>query len=389
TPSRASHPSPARAGSDLRRPRIRARAPVHRRRVSWPPLCRVRSSRNASLTRAGTTGTGHERDRHGGACASRGVARKTPALCLPRLQRSDRGFEGTRRADTSTFRTAQSTPRGRLWRSYRLQPRGPCSNGSWQTRRARAVSSHPEYKRRESARLEYAARDSLSRFGVGWRAAHASLLLLAAVPAALAQSKPPTAQPPTVSSAGAEGDIVVVTASRREEQLLNAPATMTVLTEDVLATAPGQSVTDLLRLVPGLNTIQTSARDVNVTSRGATSTLSDSMLVLVDGRSIYQDFFGSVLWDFLPVDTTEIKQIEVIRGPASAVWGANAMTGVVNVVSKTPREMQGTTVSIRFGQFDRSPPDGAFDGGGLFSISATHAEATNERFAYKVSGGWL
>ena len=79
------------------------------------------------------------------------------------------------------------------------------------------------------------------------------------------------------------------------EQLLNAPATMTVLTEDLLAAAPGQSVTDLLRLVPGLNSIQTSARDVNVTSRGATSTLSDSMLVLLDGRSIYQDFFGSVL----------------------------------------------------------------------------------------------
>jgi len=178
---------------------------------------------------------------------------------------------------------------------------------------------------------------------------------------------------------------VVVTASRREEQLLNAPATMTVITEDWLTASPSQSVTDLLRLVPGLNTIQTSARDVNVTSRGATGTLSDSMLVLLDGRSIYQDFFGSVFWDFLPVDITEIKQIEVIRGPASAVWGANAMTGVVNVVTKTPREMQGTSLAIRFGQFDRSPPGDRFDGGGLFSINATHAQATSDRFAYKIS----
>jgi outer membrane receptor protein involved in Fe transport len=217
-----------------------------------------------------------------------------------------------------------------------------------------------------------------------------ALLLLAAVPPAAAQvddGKP--RQPPARVADVAGDDIVVVTASRREEQLLNAPATMTVLTEDLLATAPGQGVTDLLRLVPGLNTIQTSARDVNVTSRGATSTLSDSMLVLLDGRSIYQDFFGSVLWDFLPVDATEIKQVEVIRGPASAVWGANAMTGVVNVVTKSPREMQGTSVAIRFGQFDRSRPAGPFDGGGLFSISATHAQATSDRLAYKISAGLL
>src|SRR5436190_1410692 len=221
------------------------------------------------------------------------------------------------------------------------------------------------------------------------RTAQISALLLAAAPAALAQSQAATPQPTGAAAGGVGDDIVVVTASRREEQLLNAPATMTVLTEDLLATAPGQSVTELLRLVPGLNTIQTSARDVNVTSRGATSTLSDSMLVLFDGRSIYQDFFGSVLWDFLPVDANEIKQVEVIRGPASAVWGANAMTGVVNVVSKTPREMLGTTVAIRFGQFDRSPAGGPFDGGGLFSINATHASATSDRFAYKISGGWL
>ncbi|HTL03530.1 MAG TPA: TonB-dependent receptor [Vicinamibacterales bacterium] len=219
----------------------------------------------------------------------------------------------------------------------------------------------------------------------------AVLLAGAAIPAAAQTTTPPPQQPAATAAPSpvADEDIIVVTASRREEQLLNAPATMTVLTEDVLSTGPGQSVTELLRLVPGLNTIQTSARDVNVTSRGATSTLSDSMLVLFDGRSIYQDFFGSVLWDFLPVDTTEIKQVEVIRGPASAVWGANAMTGVVNVVSKTPREMQGTSVSIRFGQFDRSPTAGEFDGGGLFSINATHARATSERFAYKLSGGFL
>ena len=184
-------------------------------------------------------------------------------------------------------------------------------------------------------------------------------------------------------------DVVVVTASRREEQLLNAPVTMTVITEEVIGNAPSQSVTDLLRAVPGINTAQTSARDVNVASRAATGTLADSLLVLLDGRSIYQDFFGFVMWDFLPIDQFEIKQIEVIRGPASAVWGANALTGVVNVITKTPREMLGTTVSLRFGQVDRTPHGGTFDAGSLFSVHATHAAALDDRFAFKVSAGYL
>src|SRR5688500_2389932 len=100
-----------------------------------------------------------------------------------------------------------------------------------------------------------------------------TLALLAAAPAhgtALEQCPAPAAkqhEEPTVD------EIVVVTASRHQEQLLNAPATMTVLTDDVIGRAPVQSITDLLRLVPGLNTVQTSARDINVTSREATGTL--------------------------------------------------------------------------------------------------------------------
>ena len=220
----------------------------------------------------------------------------------------------------------------------------------------------------------------------------ALILLFAAVTGAAAQGTPPgptDPQTPAEADDAVVSDVIVVTASRREEQLLNAPATMTVLSEEVIGRAPVQNITELLRLVPGLNTVQSSARDVNVTSRAATGTLADSMLVLLDGRSIYQDFFGFVAWDFLPVDTREIKQIEVIRGPASAVWGANAMTGVINVITKAPREMQGTSLSIRFGQFDRSLPDDAFEGGGLFSVSAAHAQATSDGFAYKISAGLL
>src|SRR5262245_22399920 len=217
-------------------------------------------------------------------------------------------------------------------------------------------------------------------------------LVLSSVPCAEAGQAPAgTCQqkPTRGSEKGTETGPIVITGSRRPEPLVNAPATMTVIGEEAIANAPIQNVTELMRLVPGVNITRTSARDVNITSRGATGTLEDSTLVLLDGRSTYQYFFGFVMWDFIPVDPFQIKQIEVIRGPASAVWGANALTGVVNVISKTPREMAGTSASIEFGHFDRTRPGGDYDGGGLFSINATHAEAPSERFAFKISAGLL
>lgn len=180
---------------------------------------------------------------------------------------------------------------------------------------------------------------------------------------------------------------VVVTASRTEQALVNAPASVSLIGGETLQNNASTSYADLFRSVPGLNVTQTSARDVNITSRGSTSTLSTSQLALVDGRSIYLDFFGFIAWDFLPVNPAEIKQIEVIRGPASAVWGANAMNGVVNVITKSPRELQGTTVTLGVGGFGRDT-DGADNGAGaLFYVNGSHAEAVNDRWAYKVSAG--
>jgi outer membrane receptor for ferrienterochelin and colicin len=176
--------------------------------------------------------------------------------------------------------------------------------------------------------------------------------------------KPASQQPPTTPSPTTQQptnppqeeqkyeETVVVSASKTEEKLTNAPATMSVITAATIQQATSQNFAELLRPVPGLNMTQVSARDINVTSRAATGTLATGLLALLDGRSLYQDMFGFVMWDFLPVNLNEIKQIEVIRGPASAVWGANAMYGVVNVITKAPREMQGTSATIGLGGFN-------------------------------------
>lgn len=235
------------------------------------------------------------------------------------------------------------------------------------------------------------------------RFALAAVLCCMAWPVAAAQQPPPAPKDPQAAKPEQKPEpkpdqpaeqpkyeeTVVVSASRNEEKLINAPATMTVIGPETIRSAPTQNFAELLRTVPGVNITQVSARDINVTSRGATGTLSTGTLALLDGRSLYQDFFGFVMWDFLPVNLNEIKQIEVIRGPASAVWGANALNGVVNVITKSPREMPGTSAILGVGGFDRPPGStGSSTGAGtLFYISGTHAQAVNDRVAFKLSAG--
>jgi iron complex outermembrane receptor protein len=166
-----------------------------------------------------------------------------------------------------------------------------------------------------------------------------------------------------------QAQTIVVTASRRAQEMVHAPAAMTVISGPEIDLAPADDYGDLLRNVPGLNVAQTSVRDINLTGRGSTSTLANTQLVLLDGRSIYLDFFGFVMWDLLPIQASEIERIEVVRGPGSAVWGANAMAGVVNVIGRRPSRMDGTTVVV-----------------GTPYASIVHAGG-GAAFAYKVSAG--
>jgi outer membrane receptor protein involved in Fe transport len=199
------------------------------------------------------------------------------------------------------------------------------------------------------------------------------------------------AVPPLTLTVAPIGEAIVVTAARSEQALVDSPAAMTVIPAAEIRTSPGQNYGDLLRAVPGLNVIQLSARDVNVTGRQATNALATSQIALVDGRSLYLDFYGLILWDTMSVDPANIKQIEVVRGPASAVWGANALTGVVNIITKTPREMAGTTrVTLSAGMADRDA--GSSEGrepAGMFGAGVSTAAAINDRWSYMVSAGYF
>ena len=101
-------------------------------------------------------------------------------------------------------------------------------------------------------------------------------------------------------------DTVVVSATKTETALVDAPATMSVITNAELQSSPAQNYGDLLRRLPGVNVIQLSARDINVTNREATGSLANTQLVVLDGRSVYLDFFGIVLWDLLPTNLDDL-----------------------------------------------------------------------------------
>ena len=219
--------------------------------------------------------------------------------------------------------------------------------------------------------------------------------LLAAGPLLAQESAPASGQKPDEPKQEEKirrsEEVTVESASKVESNLIDAPATMSVVTSQTLETSPAQTYADLLRSVPGMNVIQTSARDMNLTTRQATSTLNNSQLVLVDGRSVYLDFFGLVLWDFVPTATSgDIKQIEVVRGPASVVWGANALTGVVNVITKSPREHQGFGLNLSAGLINRDGGSREADGNGYqYGGSFSFANALDDRWSYKLTAGYL
>lgn len=128
----------------------------------------------------------------------------------------------------------------------------------------------------------------------------------------------------------------VVTASRRAQSSLEAPNATTVITAEDIRLSGAASLVELLRRVPGADVMELGVSNANLSFRGFNQRIANKVLVLVDGRSEYQDFLGMTLWPSIPVGMEEIERIEVIRGPGSALYGANAMLGVVNIITQAP-----------------------------------------------------
>lgn len=139
-------------------------------------------------------------------------------------------------------------------------------------------------------------------------------------------------------------NIQVTSVSKKEEKLNDAPAAISVLTGDDLHRSGATSIAEALRLVPGMDVSQVNAYTWAVSARGFNGEFANKLLVLVDGRSVYTPAFSGVYWDLQQQMLDDVDRIEVIRGPGGAIWGANAVNGVINVVSKSAKDTQGALV---------------------------------------------
>lgn len=136
-------------------------------------------------------------------------------------------------------------------------------------------------------------------------------------------------------------ELTVTSASRRPQKLNDASAAIYVITQEDLRRRGITSIPEALRMVPGMQVSQVASNRWAVSARGFNNTLSNKLLVLIDGRSIYTPVFSGTYWDDKTTLMENIDRIEVIRGPGSTLWGANAVNGVINIITKSARETYG------------------------------------------------
>jgi len=146
--------------------------------------------------------------------------------------------------------------------------------------------------------------------------------------------------------------IEVTSASRRQQKLSRTPAAVYVITQEEIRRSGLTTVAELLRLAPGLHVARIDSSGWAVTARGFNGRFAGKMLVLVDGRSVYTPLFSGVFWEMQDLVVDDIDRIEVIRGPGAAMWGSNAVNGVVNIITMHTRETQGGLVSTGGGNVE-------------------------------------
>ncbi len=160
----------------------------------------------------------------------------------------------------------------------------------------------------------------------------------------------------SLSSLASLGNIVT-SVSKKPEDSFRSPAAIYVITNEDIKLSGATHVAEVLRGVPGMNVARFDSSNWAISSRGFNGFFSNKMLVLVDGRTIYTPLFSGVYWDIQNMPLEDIERIEIIRGPGATLWGANAVNGVINIITKGASETQGFYGSTIAGNMDRSITD--------------------------------
>ncbi|HXN50921.1 MAG TPA: TonB-dependent receptor plug domain-containing protein [Candidatus Acidoferrum sp.] len=168
-----------------------------------------------------------------------------------------------------------------------------------------------------------------------------------------AQTNPKAAQRLTHVSLEDLGQIEVTTASKVPVKATRTPAAIYVITQEDIRRSGATSIPEALRMAPGVEVARVDSNTWSLGVRGFESTLSRSVLVLIDGRSVYTPLFAGVYWQVQDTLLEDIDRIEIIRGPGGTIWGANAVNAVINIITKRAQETHGTLVSTGGGNVDQ------------------------------------
>jgi iron complex outermembrane recepter protein len=188
-------------------------------------------------------------------------------------------------------------------------------------------------------------------------------------------------------------NIQVTSVSKRSESLSNAAASIFVITGNDIRRSGATSLPEALRLAPNLQVARVDARNYAVTARGFSSPFENKLLVLIDGRTVYSPLFSGVFWDVQDVVLDDVERIEVISGPGATLWGANAVNGVINIITKPAGATQGVLLGATVGRDARDGAvryGGALGADGHYRTYAKHAENddTHTAAGATVPFGW-
>src|SRR5271168_4479612 len=170
------------------------------------------------------------------------------------------------------------------------------------------------------------------------------------------------------------GDLEVTSRSKAPEQVWKTAAAVFVITQEAIRRSGASSIPEALRLAPGVEVQQISSDKWSIGIRGFGSRLSRAVLVLIDGRNVYTTLLAGTYWEVQDTVMEDIDRIEVLRGPGGTVWGPNAVDGVINIITKSSKDTQGTLISLGGGNEERG------------FLSARYGGSTANGLSYRIYG---
>src|SRR4051812_2592396 len=141
-------------------------------------------------------------------------------------------------------------------------------------------------------------------------------------------------------------DVNVTSVSRQAEPLQDAAASIFVISSNDIRRSGAATLPEALRIAPNIQVARVNASTYAISARGANNAIGNKLLVMIDGRTVYSPLFSGVFWDAQDVMLEDVERIEVISGPGATLWGANAVNGVINVITRNAGETQGTLGAV-------------------------------------------